>query len=136
MSRQIGQGAFLVAFGFALAAIERSSATAALVAHYKLDETVAGPVVNQVGANGTNVGATINLITPNSSFGDRFSQLDVAVSKNLNIGWGSLRLAFDVYNVLNSNSIQNVTTAYGARWLRPATFLDPRLARITAALQF
>lgn len=83
-----------------------------------------------------NVGAVVNLITPNSSFGDRFSQLDLAISKNLNIGWGSLRLAFDVYNALNSNSIQNVTTAYGNRWLRPATFLDPRLARVTAALQF
>jgi hypothetical protein len=83
-----------------------------------------------------NVGAVVNLVTPNSQFGDRFSQLDLAVSKNLNIGWGNLRLAFDLYNALNSNSIQNVTTAYGARWLRPATFLDPRLARVTAALQF
>ena len=58
------------------------------------------------------------------------------VSKSLDIGWGKVRLAFDVYNALNSNSIQNVTTAYGGRWLRPTTFLDPRLARVTAALSF
>jgi hypothetical protein len=82
-------------------------------------------------------GTVVNLITPNSMFGPRFNQLDLAISKSVNMaGWGRLRLAFDLYNALNSNSIQNVVTAYGNRWLRPTTFLDPRLARVTAALQF
>ena len=79
---------------------------------------------------------SLNLITPNSLFGPRFNQLDLAVNKTVDIGWGKVRLAFDLYNALNSNSIQNVTTAYGTRWLRPTTFLDPRLARVTAAIQF
>jgi len=91
----------------------------------------------------------LNLITPNSLFGPRFNQLDLAINKTLDIGWGKLRLAYDVYNALNSNSIQNVTTAYSAsvvngqfvsaatnRWLRPTTFLDPRLMRVTASIQF
>ncbi|MGC4084359.1 MAG: hypothetical protein QM736_20165 [Vicinamibacterales bacterium] len=81
----------------------------------------------------------LNLITPNSLYGPRFNQLDLAVNKTLDIGWGKLRLAFDLYNALNSNSIQNVTTVYsltGNRWQRPTTFLDPRLARVTAAIQF
>ena len=81
----------------------------------------------------------VNLHTPNQIYGDRFNQLDLSINKSLNVGWGRLRLAFDLYNALNSNSIQNVTTAYtptGNRWLRPTTFLDPRLARVTAALQF
>ena len=78
----------------------------------------------------------IAIRTPNSVYGPRFSQLDLAINKTLDIGWGKVRLAFDVYNALNSNSIQNVTQVYGQRWLRPATFLDPRLARVTAALSF
>ena len=78
----------------------------------------------------------INLITPNSQFGPRFNQLDLSVNKNFNIEWARLRVAFDLYNALNSNSVQNVTTAYGSRWLRPTTFLDPRLARVTASIQF
>ncbi|MFN7917794.1 MAG: TonB-dependent receptor [Vicinamibacterales bacterium] len=83
----------------------------------------------------------VNLITPNSLYGPRFNQLDVAINKTLDIGWGKLRLAFDVYNALNGNSVQNVTTAYSLnaaanRWQRPTTFLDPRLARVTAAIQF
>ena len=32
------------------------------------------------------------------------------MNKLLDIGWGRLRLAFDLYNALNSNSVQNVTT--------------------------
>ncbi len=84
----------------------------------------------------TAAATTLNLITPNSLFGPRFNQLDLAVNKTVDVGWGKVRLAFDLYNALNSNSIQNVTTAYGTRWLRPTTFLDPRLARVTAAIQF
>ena len=87
-------------------------------------------------ANTLTTPQTVNLITPNSKFGKRFNQLDLAVSKNVNVGWGRLRLAFDVYNALNSNSIQNSVSSYSAIWLRPTTFLDPRLARVTAALQF
>jgi len=78
----------------------------------------------------------INLIVPNSLFGDRFNQVDLSLSRSMNVGWGRLRLAFDLYNALNANSIQNVTTTYGPSWLRPTTFLDPRLARVTANLQF
>ena len=79
---------------------------------------------------------TVNLYAPNSVYGDRFKQLDVAVNKSFNIGWGRLRTALDIYNVLNGNSIQSVVTAYSARWLRPVGFLDARLARVTAAIQF
>ena len=84
---------------------------------------------------------TLNLITPNSLFGPRFTQLDVSINRTTDIGWGKLRLAFDLYNATNSNSVQNVTTAYTTtasanRWLRPTTFLDPRLARVTASIQF
>ena len=84
---------------------------------------------------------TVNLITSNSEFGPRFSQLDLSINKSIGIGWGKLRLAFDLYNALNSNSVQNVTTTYSTnpsanRWQRPTTFLDPRLMRVTAAIQF
>ena len=78
----------------------------------------------------------VNLITPNSLFGPRFNQLDLSVNKTLNLGWSKLRVAFDLYNALNGDSIQNVTTTYGPTWLRPSTFLDPRLARITGQLSF
>jgi hypothetical protein len=79
----------------------------------------------------------VSLYQPNTVYGDRFSQLDVALRKTFTIGVTRLQTAFDVYNVLNSNSIQNVATAYGsARWLYPTLFLEARVARVTASLQF
>jgi hypothetical protein len=79
----------------------------------------------------------LNLYAPNSVFGDRFTQLDVAVNKTFGVGWGKVRTALDVYNVLNGNSVQNVVTTYGSsRFWRPVGFLDARVARVTASLQF
>ena len=79
----------------------------------------------------------VNLYAPNSVFGPRFSQLDVAVKKSFPVGVSRLQVALDVYNALNSNSTQTVATLYGtSRWLRPTLFLDARVARITASLQF
>jgi hypothetical protein len=78
----------------------------------------------------------VNLITPNSMYGARFNQLDLSVNRALNLHWSRLRLAFDLYNALNGDSIQGVTTTYGVTWLRPNNFLAPRLARVTAALSF
>lgn len=79
---------------------------------------------------------TVNLFASNSVFGDRFSQLDVAVSRSLNLGFGRLRVALDAYNALNSNSVQSVISAYSARWLRPVNFLNGRLLRLTASVNF
>jgi hypothetical protein len=89
---------------------------------------------------------TVNLYAPNSVFGDRFSQLDVALSKTFNLGWSRLRAALDVYNALNSNSTQSVLGAFSTAtncsaptarcWQRPTGFLDARLARFTASINF
>jgi len=79
---------------------------------------------------------TVNLYAANSVFGDRFSQLDVAVSRALDLGFGRMRLALDAYNALNSNSVQSVISAYSARWLRPVNFLNGRLLRLTASVNF
>jgi Carboxypeptidase regulatory-like domain len=79
------------------------------------------------------------LYEPNSVFGDRFNQLDVAVNKTFALGWSRLVASLDVYNVLNSSSIQSVVDAYSLtnnRWQRPVTFLDPRLVRVTGTFSF
>jgi hypothetical protein len=82
--------------------------------------------------------ASVNvpLYTPNSVYGDRFSQLDLAVNKTINVGWARLVASVDVYNVLNSSSIQSVVGTFGARWRRPVTFLDARLLRFTGTWSF
>jgi hypothetical protein len=81
----------------------------------------------------------VMLFTPNALYGPRFNQLDLAVNKTWHLGWARLRTALDLYNALNSNSIQGVNTAYNLTantWLKPTQFLDPRLARVTASIDF
>ncbi len=82
----------------------------------------------------------INLITPNSVFGRSLQSARPVAQQVAQLGWGRLRLAFDLYNALNGDSIQNVTTTYALTgtnaWLRPTTFLDPRLMRVTANISF
>lgn len=79
---------------------------------------------------------SVQLHSPNSLYGERFSQLDLALSKAFDLGWGRLRTSLDVYNALNANTVQSVVTAYSVRWLRPVTFIDARLARVTASISF
>ena len=80
----------------------------------------------------------VNLITPNSIFGPRFNQLDLSLNKMVNVGWGRLRLAFDLYNALNSSVVLTYNNAFipGGNWLQPNTILTPRMARISAEFTF
>ena len=84
----------------------------------------------------TAASVTVPLYTPNSVFGDRFNQLDVAINKTIDAGWARLIGSLDIYNALNSSSIQNVITAYGTAWQRPSSFLQARLLRFTGTLSF
>jgi hypothetical protein len=84
----------------------------------------------------TAASVTVDLYTPNSVFGDRFNQLDVAINKTIVSGWARLIASLDIYNALNSSSIQSVITAYGTAWQRPSSFLQARLLRFTGTLQF
>jgi hypothetical protein len=79
----------------------------------------------------------VPLYAPNSIYGDRFSQLDVALNKRWDIGFARLTTSLDLYNALNSSSVQAVVNAFGtARWQAPTQFLSARLMRITGTLAF
>ena len=72
----------------------------------------------------TAASVTVDLYTPNSVFGDRFNQLDVAINKTIVSGWARLIASLDIYNALNSSSIQSVITA--VRYGVAAAKLVPR----------
>jgi hypothetical protein len=86
------------------------------------------------GANGT---VTVPMIQPGSMYGDRWSQLDVRFTKNLQIG-RTLRLlaSLDIFNILNSSATQAVNVRYGPDWLKPTQILSARLFRLSAQLNF
>ena len=80
---------------------------------------------------------SVSIRTPNSVFGPRFNQLDLAINKTVGHRLGQaaagVRPVQRAEQQLDSERDDDVRAP---RWLRPTTFLDPRLARVTAAIQF
>jgi hypothetical protein len=69
--------------------------------------------------------AIVPLVAPYTMFLDRRTQLDLRLSKLLNVGpKARLRANVDVYNVLNGSAILGVNNSYGSLWLQPAAQLN------------
>ena len=91
-------------------------------------------------AAGPNATFTVPLIPPNTLFTERSTQLDLRLTKRLRFGQ-KMRLDanFDVYNVLNANSIITVVSTYGPRWQQPSgvsAILEGRLIQLGGRLSF
>jgi hypothetical protein len=42
----------------------------------------------------------------------------------------------DVYSVMNSSGIQQVTTTFGPRWLLPQNIVEPRVVQFSGRVTF
>ncbi len=123
--------------GFNTSFIYRNTPGAEIQANYTVTRAQVQFVSPTRTAPLTTATATVPLYTPNTVYGNRFTQLDLALNKTFRLDWARLVTSLDLYNALNSSSIQSVVTAYSiARWRRPTTFLDARLLRVTATLSF
>jgi hypothetical protein len=88
------------------------------------------------GANGT---ATINVIQPGTLFGQRLNQLDCRFGKTFNMGTSKWEAFFDLYNVLNGNTVLTLNNSYGtsgASWEVPLTILPARLLKFELRTRF
>ena len=47
-----------------------------------------------------------------------------------------LRGFLDVYNITNTNAVQDMTVSYGANFRRPSLISGPRIARIGVRFEF
>jgi hypothetical protein len=79
---------------------------------------------------------TVNLIAPNTEFGDRINQLDLRIGKILRFGRTRTNLNLDVVNALNSNDNLGYSPTFSATWPTPTSVLTARLFRISAQLDF
>jgi hypothetical protein len=97
-------------------------------------------IVPSLGRNlsaGSTATKTINIIQPNTVFGDRLNQIDMRLSKKFELG-AAARFAvnFDVYNVTNSNWIIGYTPTFGPNFERPTQVLAPRLFKVGGSFDF
>jgi len=80
---------------------------------------------------------TINLVQPQTDFGDRLNQIDVRLSKRFALGHGArVAINADLYNLTNSNWIIAYGTTFGPNYLRPSQVLSPRMFKIGGQLDF
>ena len=71
-----------------------------------------------------------------SNFTARFTQLDLRLTKTLNFAGFRADTSLDLYNMLNSDSIQSIRDRFGSSYLRPTNILDARLLQLSAILSF
>ena len=80
---------------------------------------------------------SINVLEPGAQYAERLNQLDLRLTKIVTLPRAArLRAMFDLYNVLNGNSILGENTAFGAAWLRPRAVLPGRLIKFAFQVDF
>lgn len=68
---------------------------------------------------------------------DNVAVFDIRLAKAFTFGQGmKIRGFLDVYNIANTNAVQDMTVSYGANFLRPSLISGPRIARVGLRYEF
>ena len=82
---------------------------------------------------------TVDLIPPNTLYGDRIQQLDLRLSRTFEFGRARLQGNMDIYNVLNASTVLNEQTRYSLQnnqWGNAIQIMGGRLVKFGAQLTF
>jgi hypothetical protein len=83
--------------------------------------------------NGT---ATVPLIAPGTTYGERLNQVDFRLSKSLKVGRSRVQAMLDVFNVFNGSPVLSLNNTYGTAWQRPQSILQGRLVKFGGQIDF
>jgi len=98
---------------------------------------IVAPALGRNLAAGATATKTVNIMQPNTVFGDRLNQLDLRMTKKVSLaGAGRFSVNLDLYNVTNSNWIIGYTPTFGPNFQRPTQVLAPRLFKIGGTYDF
>jgi hypothetical protein len=78
---------------------------------------------------------TAHIVSPGTLYGDRYTQVDLRVAKIFRAGTVRVTPQLDIYNLLNSNVITALSSAY-ATWQRPQGIMPPRFVKVGLQLNF
>ena len=78
----------------------------------------------------------INVMEPGTEYADRLNQIDLRLSKVFNLGNQRFQVMFDLYNLLNENSITEEDVNYGPNYLAPLAIMPGRLAKFAVQYNF
>lgn len=85
--------------------------------------------------SGNAANATVNIVSPGSTYGERINQLDLRLGKVLRFNRTRTTVSLDLHNALNTNSALSVNANFAA-WQRPTTILPARLVKIGVQFEF
>jgi len=85
-------------------------------------------------AGGT-ANVTVNLVAPQTLYGDRINQLDMRVGKMVRFGSTRTRLSLDIFNALNAAPVMTENPNY-ASFRRPTSIMTARFAKVTMQFDF
>jgi hypothetical protein len=80
--------------------------------------------------------ATVQLVEPNTLFEDRYTLVDVRISKALIVGRLRLTPKVDVYNLFNGAGINSIRNTFGSTWRQPLEIFGARFLKLGAQLDF
>ena len=98
--------------------------------------TVTSALTQNLGRNLAAGSAVTGLIAPGTLYGDRFTQIDVRLGKNVRFGGRRLAVSMDLYNLLNSNAVLTQNNTVGPNWRTPTSILQGRLIKFGAQFDF
>jgi carboxypeptidase family protein len=87
-------------------------------------------------AAGATATRTVQVIEPGLMYEKPFHQLDLRLTRRVQLRRHRFDLMADLYNVFNSNGIIRINTTWGNNWLRPTQILEGRLFKIGAQWEF
>jgi hypothetical protein len=114
---------------------QTSVAPVGLAANFNAPNALIAPSLGRPLAGGA-ANVAINLLKPGEMYGDRTNQIDFRVAKILTWGRTRTQVGLDIYNLTNSNAVQNYNQTYGPAWLTPTSILTARFAKISAQVNF
>lgn len=103
-------------------------------ANYNAPSALVAPSLGRpLSGNAANI--TLNILEPGRRYGERLNQVDLRFGKRFGFGPTKTLMSFDIYNLLNVDTILTQNNGYGV-WQRPQTILQSRFAKISVQVDF
>jgi hypothetical protein len=80
--------------------------------------------------------ATVSIVEPNTLFENRYTLLDLRLTKAIQVGRSRFQPRIDLYNALNSATVLTGNTTYGALFRLPTNVLPARLVKFGLQVDF
>jgi hypothetical protein len=94
------------------------------------------PSLGRTLAAGANATAVIQILPDQRYFENRSRQLDIRLSKSVQVRRAKIRGMLDIYNILGERAIVDLNGRYGPNFLVPTVIMAPRLFKLGAQVDF